>query len=314
MHILRIGLVLMALAIAMPAWAQQADGPAAQEPESTEPGEPDRAATEARLEATLRSLDFKEGTFPLHEGLATIATTPGMRYLVPADAEIFLTQLWGNPPGAGRRSLGMLVPVDKDIFSAEGWAAVISWNERGYVPDGDAESIDYDGLLKDMQDDARENNKRRITQGYQPVELVGWARPPHYDKAGKTLYWAKRLRFGDDEHETLNYVINILGRRGVLELNIVSSMEALPDVDSHAQAILETISFTSGNTYADYVPSMDKVAEVGIAGLIAGGVLAKTSLLKGILLFILAFKKAVIAGALVLLSGVWVAVKRLFRR
>lgn len=305
-------LLLALLGGAVAATGTQAQSPPAAAAPAADNEDAQEEADRATAEAILGRLNFKGGTITLGDGLATVTTGEMFRYLDTADTETFLTELWGNPPGAGRRTLGMLVPANPHPLSHGGWAAVITFQDHGYVPDTDAEKTDFDALLRDMQDDVRERNKLRASQGYEPVELVGWARAPFYDKDGKKLYWAKRLRFGDSE--TLNYVINILGRRGVLALTVVSAMDALPDVDRKSQAILDTVSFTPGNTYADYVPSMDKVAELSIAGLIAGGVLAKTGLLKSLFLFLLAFKKAALVGGIALLAGAWAVAKRFLRR
>ena len=51
----------------------------------------------------------------------------------------------------------------------------------------------------------------------------------------KKLFWAKRLQFGDQQGETLNYNIRVLGRRGVLDLNVIASMDALPFIDQRVQ-------------------------------------------------------------------------------
>ncbi|MFX6778579.1 DUF2167 domain-containing protein, partial [Acinetobacter baumannii] len=77
------------------------------------------------------------------------------------------------------------------------------------------------------------------------MELLGWARRPFYDVAEKKLYWAKRLRFDNSAEETLNYEIRILGRKGVLDLNIIASMGALPLIDSRVNTILSMIYFNN---------------------------------------------------------------------
>jgi uncharacterized membrane-anchored protein len=56
-------------------------------------------------------------------------------------------------------------------------------------------------------------------------------------------------------------------------------------------------TFQEGHRYADYVPGVDAKAAYGIAALVAGGAIAaKTGLLKGLLVALLASKKLVIAG------------------
>ena len=62
-----------------------------------------------------------------------------------------------------------------------------------------------------------------------------------------------------------------------------------------------------GNRYADFVPSLDTVAAVGIGGLIAGKVAAKVGLIAMALVFL---KKGAVV---ILLAGGWV-VRKLFSR
>ena len=64
------------------------------------------------------------------------------------------------------------------------------------------------------------------------------------------------------------------------------------------------VDFTDGNRYADYKPGTDKVAAYGIAGLIAGGVLAKAGFFKLIWVGILAAKKFVIIAVVAI--GAWI--------
>lgn len=173
---------------------------------------------------------------------------------------------------------------------------------RGRIrKDKDAEKIDYADLLKQMQKDTREANKEREKQGYSSVELIGWAAPPHYDQAVHKLYWAKQLKFGGGNEDTLNYNIRILGRRGVLVLNAVSAMSQLPEIERSAPQILAAIDFNPGNRYADFSEAAgDKVASYGIAALVAGGVAAKLGLFKGLWIFLLGAKKFVIIGVIAL--------------
>jgi uncharacterized membrane-anchored protein len=52
-------------------------------------------------------------------------------------------------------------------------------------------------------------------------------------------------------------------------------------------------NFTTGNTYGEFNSSVDKVAAYGIAGLIAGGILAKTGLFAKIGILLLKFIKPI---------------------
>jgi uncharacterized membrane-anchored protein len=261
----------------------------------------------------LRSLHPQRGTITVANNLASLRLTDKFVYLDSNDARTFLTRIWENPPSAAEGTLGILLPLDPDPLSGEGWGVVITYNDSGYVSDDDAEKIDYASLLKEMQDAVRQVSAERVKQGYQSMELLRWARQPYYDKREKKLYWAKVLRFGNDTEETLNYEIRILGRRGVLNLNAVADMHAMARIDRAAPEILSMVSFNQGNTYAEFNPSVDQAAAYGIAGLIAGGLLTKVGFFKGLIVLLLASKKLVGVGILALFGGLWGAIKAVFR-
>jgi uncharacterized membrane-anchored protein len=91
--------------------------------------------------------------------------------------------------------------------------------------------------------------------------------------------------------------VRILGRRGVLELDAIATMEQFSAIDEKMPQIISMVDFQPGNLYADFDPKVDKVAQYGLAALIAGGVLtaaAKFGLLKFLLPFIIVLKKAFI--------------------
>jgi hypothetical protein len=52
-----------------------------------------------------RNLKSQSGAITLRDGLATLTVGPNFSYLSPADAEIFLTKIWRNPPGVGERKV-----------------------------------------------------------------------------------------------------------------------------------------------------------------------------------------------------------------
>lgn len=108
----------------------------------------------------------------------------------------------------------------------------------------------------------------------------------------------------------LNYDIRILGRRGVLVLTAVSSMDQLPEIEKETPGILGMVDFNQGSRYADFDPKVDKVATYGIAALVAGGIAAKAGLFKLLLAGLLALKKFVIIAFVAVVAFF----KRLFGR
>ena len=247
-------------------------------------------------EALVATMKFQQGQIVLKNGLATLNVPEGFRYLNGADATKVIVNLWGNPPG--EQPLGLLMP-DTSPLSRDAWAVIITYSEDGYVKDNDAAKIDYNSLLSQMQKSIHEANSERTKKGYPTMELIGWAEPPRYDSATHKLYWAKELKFGNAAGNTLNYNIRMLGRRGVLVLNAVASMDQLSQIEQKTPEILSAIDFNQGHRYADFNPaSGDKIATYGIAALVAGGVAAKLGFFKLLWVGILAAKKFIIIGAL----------------
>ena len=70
------------------------------------------------------------------------------------------------------------------------------------------------------------------------------------------------------------------------------------------QNVLAFSDFTAGNGYADFNSSTDKVAEYGIAALVAGGVAAKMGLFAKLFALLLAFKKALVLGVIAVGVGI----------
>ncbi len=254
-------------------------------------------------------LKFQQGEIKLKDGMATLKVPQNFRYLDPEQTETVLVKLWGNPPRE-EKTLGMLFPAEGLVTDEGSWGVVITYDEDGYVKDDEAASIKYDELLKEMQEGTREASKERTKQGYEAIELIGWAAPPHYDSAAHKLYWAKELNFGGDPEHTLNYDIRALGRRGVLSFNAVASMGQLQAIEKDMRDVLNFVEFNEGHRYGDYVAGVDKIAAYGIGALIAGKLALKAGLFKLILLSAAKFWKllilaAVPIGALIkkLLSG-----------
>jgi uncharacterized membrane-anchored protein len=276
----------------------------------------DKKPTEAEIKAELaqiafmdsveKAMKYEHGSILLQGGIAKINVPAGYKFLNSEQASFIVTSVWGNPP---QTVLGMLIPENVKITDSKSYAFIVEWDEMGYVKDDDADEIDYDDLLKDLQDETDEANEVRKQEGYEAVKLVGWAAKPFYDKQHKILHWAKEVKFGEMGGEnTLNYNIRILGRKGVLVLNAVAGMSQLPLVNNDIKNVLNIVEFTEGNKYENFDSNIDTVAAVGIGGLVAGKVLAKLGFLGLLAKFfapLLKFGKLgfiAIAGAL---SALW---------
>jgi uncharacterized membrane-anchored protein len=264
-----------------------------------------------QAETLVSGLRYQQGDIAL-SGLATLHVPDGFRFLDGPDSRTVLVKLWGNPPPSSD-PLGMLMPSGVSPLSEESWAVVVTYEPDGYVSDKDAAKINYTELLTQMQKDMVSANEQRQKAGYEPIHLVGWAKTPHYDSQTHKLHWAKELKFGSQPENTLNYNIRMLGRGGVLVLNVVAGMPQLAQIDEATPKILSAADFNPGHRYADFNPKTDKIASYGLAALVAGTATAaavKLGLFKGLWVAILAAKKFIIIGVIAIAASF----RKLFKR
>lgn len=228
--------------------------------------------------ALLDQIEPRTGSIMLPDGIA-LDLKDRFYFLDSEDSLVVLRDMWGNPPSAVIGTQGMIFPVGRDPLAPEGWGIQLSMDKLGYVDDADATSIDYDDLLESMKQDTLAANDDRIKQGFEPITLIGWASPPAYDSFNKRLHWAKEVRFGDRAERTLNYDVRFLGREGVFVMSYIASIDELPKIKESLDEVLALPSFVEGKRYADYVLGADKVAAIGVGGLIAGKLAAKAGFL-----------------------------------
>jgi uncharacterized membrane-anchored protein len=187
----------------------------------------DAAEGNGAEEPSWPELKFQSGKIVLPNKVATLSLTDEYYYISPEDTEKMLVA-WGNPPGW--ETLGAVVPASVGPFSEDGWAVIVTYIDDGHVSDEDAHKIDYNDLLREMQEGTRQESEERVKSGYEAMDLLGWAAPPHYEQATRKLYWAKELNFGESDVHTLNYDVRVLGREGVVSMNAVAGMPQLATI------------------------------------------------------------------------------------
>ena len=253
---------------------------------------------EERQEA-LRSLEWKQG--PRAEAIsdkAILNTTSDLVFLDEANSKKFL-ELTDNIPSDGSYIV---------LSTKSNWWADFSFNPAGYIKDD--EKINADALLKTIKEGDDIGNKERQRLGIGELHTEGWFVPPHYDEATKRLEWGVKLRSGNESN--VNYTVRILGRTGFTSATLVSSPERLAKDVEEFKAMLPGFSYQNGEKYAEFKEG-DRVAEYGLAALVAGGA-AAVATKKGLWSVIGAF----LAASWKLLAGLGIAaaagVKSMFKR
>ncbi|HEX7668533.1 MAG TPA: DUF2167 domain-containing protein [Polyangiaceae bacterium] len=195
------------------------------------------------------------------------------------------------------------------------WIAVLSYVEGGYVKDDDAKDLDANAIIKDIKEGTEEANKVRGERGFKPMHVEGWTSPPRYDAQAHRLVWG--IKGVSDDGTSINEYTRILGRKGYVAVNVIDDPEHIAAAKREAVAVVAGTRFTSGARYEDFDRKTDKVAEYGLAALVAAG--AGAAALKAglfaklgakLVFLLLAAKKALIP--LLVVAGA--SLKRLFAR
>jgi uncharacterized membrane-anchored protein len=253
----------------------------------------------------MASLHPRTGNIAIPEADATLALGDAYYFLDKDETRRVLVDVWGNPPDAADGVLGMVIPKGGTPYSA--WGAVVTFEKTDYVSDDDAATANYDSYVTEIQKGEKDDNEKRKKDGYATMHLVGWAQPPSYDKAHHYLIWARDIQFSGASVDTLNYDIRLLGRRGVLSLNMVATLPELAGIRTQAEQLAAAGQYNSGARYEDYQKG-DAKAAYGLAGLVAAGLGLAAAKKLGLLAIILAFGKK----GIVLVLAAFAAIGRWF--
>ena len=184
-----------------------------------------------------------------------------------------LLQLTQNIPSG--QELATVAPQGE-----EQWIVVFEFDESGYVSDDEKDELDADAILESIRAGTEAANEERRKRDWDTMTIVGWRETPHYDSTTNNLSWAI-----DGESSgalNVNRIVKLLGRRGVMTATLVGAPEEMDSAIAQVNTLLEGFRFTAGNTYGEYVPGTDKLAQYGLTALVVGGtaaVLAKSGFL-----------------------------------
>lgn len=259
------------------------------------------------------ALSPRSGLVALAEADARIDLGSAYQFYGPRDARHILVDLWENPAHEADGILGLIMPQGASP-AQRSWGAIVTWEEIGYVSGETARDADYDALLREMQAHVRSGNAQRRGNGFSDVQLLDWAQPPQHDSVANTVTWGKQFTFFDGEPNTLHYDMRVLGRNGVLSLNMVGTLDQLAEIREAARDLGHRTQFEPGARYADFDAERDDVAGYGIAGLVASG--AGVAIAKNVGLWALLAKLAQPLGIalLVLAAALITPLRRIFSR
>jgi len=103
----------------------------------------------------------------------------------------------------------------------------------------------------------------------------GYHGRPDDEESGRT--WGLDLH--TSEGKLLNELTNVLGRRGIVSLTLITDPDQLAVAREQSAGVFAGVRFQAGHRYQDFDPSVDKDSGIGLRGLIVGA--GGLALLKG---------------------------------
>lgn len=237
------------------------------------------------------------------EDQAILRVPAGYKYLEGAEARKALHSM-GNPNVEG--VLAMIGDASGD------WFAVVEFDKAGYIKDDDARDWKVDELLESIKKGTEQSNEERRKSGIPEMEIQGWIEKPNYDASSHRLIWSISAydKGGDPKNSNINYNTYALGRDGYMTVNLVTDLDKIERYKPNARALLAALEFKDGKKYSDFNASTDRVAEYGLAALVAGVAAKKLGLLALAGAFLLKFAKIILLG----LAGFGATLGKFFKR
>lgn len=229
-----------------------------------------------QAESPMAGIEWVEGPSAGELGARARVDVPeGFRFTGATGTRIALEAMENPTSGS---ELGLLVcETEADGGS---WFVVFDFDDSGYVKDEDRDALDPVALMESMKSGNEAGNEVRKKRGWEPIELIGWKREPFYDPRTNNLTWATLLR-SPSGGESVNWSVRVLGREGVMNVDLVLGPEGLDAALPRFEKVIDSFQYVDGQRYAQFTAG-DKVAEYGLAALVVGGgaaVAAKTGLL-----------------------------------
>jgi len=156
--------------------------------------------------------------------------------------------------------LGVISPATGDYY------VVLQFNDAGYMRDAARQPLDEDAILKAVWDRTTRQNAKRVHEGTPNIVHVEWVLKPTFDANSRLLESAMRTDGRADNQSLVNYTLQRLGRRGVLQASVVKQRHDFSDFAIVREAI-RAITFKPGEDYRDYKDG-DKLASASMAELI----------------------------------------------
>ncbi len=271
-------LLLCSASFSASTFAEQPNTPAQDPAAASTQSDGNASGYESDIQAAYKAAQSVQQSGPQNiplAGQATLKLPKGFSFIPAAETRRLLESMGNSTDDS---MLGMVMPDDPEAD----WFIVVSYEAAGYIKDDDAKSWNADDLLSNIREGTAETNKDRKARGIPEMEVVGWIEKPLYNSATRQLVWSIESRDvgqATDQVNGINYNTLTLGREGYISMNLVTDVNTVESLKPTAKSLLADLSFDTGRRYSDFNASTDKVAEYGLAALVAGVAAKKLGLL-----------------------------------
>lgn len=222
------------------------------------------ARAQEDLQDVAATLDWTHGPgIVYHSNQATIDLTSDESSVSGSDASKIMSAINDG------------IPFETELFiekwSGDTYQGYITYNyyDSGYVKLDEWEDVKPDEFLKEKKESVKAQNKQIIANGSQNIITdVEWITEPSLDRNQNTVYYAINYIFAEGG-PSINATTLILGRHGYTDATLVMSPEDfLVSGNQNLTFIRNNYKYLPQKEYSKFTTG-DKVAAVGIGGLLA---------------------------------------------
>ena len=200
-------------------------------------------------------------------------------------------------------------PAEKDDiaiirgFGSKGYSFYLAYNNEGYISLDDWKKVDPDNLMNQLRETAKNNVEYYKSQNLDYAKNIDWIFKPTLNEELKTVSYSYKVIWSDN-NVTMEAKNLTLGKKGYISSIFVTNFSEnlnLENEASYAKDFANTIIFDEGYRHSDY-KSGDKVAAMGIGGLVAGSLGVKALAKAGVFAKFLKFGWILLAPLLLIVG------------
>ena len=172
------------------------------------------------------------------------------------------------------------------IFGKD-YTVFVSYENEGFVSTKDWKSVKPNELINEVMDVQRSLAEEFKETGSDYIENMNWIYKPEIDEENNLVNYSYEIFWNGKEgpYKSMQTMSLVLGRKGFIELSFVKKIDSNADFKefaNFAKDFTKGVKFVEGSKHTDF-KSGDKVAALGIGGLVAGTLGVKALAKAGIL-------------------------------